>query len=45
LAAETAIGLDPLGSIDLVVRAIRAFERASDAGLLLDDRSPQTLVQ
>ena len=29
LAAETAIGIDPLGSVDLVLRAIEAFERAS----------------
>ena len=27
LAAETAIGVDPLGAVDLVMRAIEAFER------------------
>jgi len=27
LAAETAIGVDPVGSVDLVLRAIAAFER------------------
>lgn len=27
LAAETAIGVDPVGSVDLVLRAIEAFER------------------
>jgi sulfate adenylyltransferase len=40
LAAETAIGVDPLGSIDLVAKAIRAFEHASEAGLVLGDPAP-----
>ena len=39
LAAETAIGVDPLGSVDLVLRAIDAFERASQGDLLEEDRS------
>ncbi len=42
LAAETAIGVDPLGSFDLVLRAIEAFEQASEGQLLLEDRrSPE----
>jgi len=39
LAAETAIGIDPLGSLDLVLRAIDTFERASQGDLLEEDRS------
>ena len=39
LAAETAIGVDPLGSVDLVRRAIDAFERASEGALLEADRN------
>jgi pyruvate kinase len=44
LAAETAIGIDPLGSLDLVIRAIDAFERASQGDLLEEDRSYIGLV-
>lgn len=44
LAAETAIGVDPLGSVDLVLRAIGAFERASEGELLQEDRSQLGLV-
>jgi pyruvate kinase len=44
LAAETAIGIDPLGSVDLVLRAIDAFERASDGELLEEDRTRLGLV-
>jgi pyruvate kinase len=44
LAAETAIGLDPLGSVDLVRRAIDAFERASQGQLLEEDRPSLGLV-
>jgi pyruvate kinase len=44
LAAETAIGLDPLGSVDLVLRAIDAFERASQGDLLEEDRTQIGLV-
>ena len=38
LAAETAIGVDPLGSVDLVLRAIEAFERVSEGHILQEDR-------
>jgi pyruvate kinase len=38
LAAETAIGVDPLRSVDVVRRQIRAFQRASVATLLDEDR-------
>ncbi|MGZ5297331.1 MAG: pyruvate kinase [Actinomycetota bacterium] len=44
LAAETAIGVDPLGSVDLVLRAIDAFERASQGELLEEDRTYIGLV-
>jgi pyruvate kinase len=37
LAAETAIGVDPIASVDIVRRAVRAFERSSDRQLLDDD--------
>jgi pyruvate kinase len=40
LAAETAIGVDPLGAVDVVRRSIRAFERTSSAALLDEDRWP-----
>lgn len=39
LAAETAVGIDPVGSVDMVLRAIRAFERASDSQLMEEDRA------
>jgi pyruvate kinase len=45
LAAETAIGVDPLGSVDLVLRAIEAFERASEGALLEEDRSHLGLLR
>ena len=38
LAAETAVGVDPAGSVDIVLRAIRAFEQANEGHLLLEDR-------
>ena len=38
LAAETAIGLDPVGSVDIVLRVIKAFEETNDRLLLLEDR-------
>jgi pyruvate kinase len=44
LAAETAIGIDPLGSVDLVLQAIDAFERASQGDLLEEDRTHIGLV-
>lgn len=40
LAAETAIGVDPLRSVDVIRRAIRAFQRISIASLLDEDRAP-----
>ncbi len=40
LAAETAIGIDPLGAVDVVRRSIRAFEQTSSAALLDEDRWP-----
>jgi pyruvate kinase len=36
LAAETAIGVDPVGAVDMVLRAIRAFE-ATNVGVLLEE--------
>jgi pyruvate kinase len=33
LAAETAIGVDPVGSVDMVLRMIRAFDRIGLAAL------------
>jgi pyruvate kinase len=44
LAAETAIGMDPLGSVDLVLRVIDAFERAGEGALLQEDRTHPGLV-
>jgi pyruvate kinase len=38
LAAETAIGRDPVRAVEMVSRAIRAFERINDTQLL--DREP-----
>lgn len=38
LAAETAVGIDPVGSVDMILRAIRAFEQANDRQLLEEDR-------
>lgn len=39
LAAETAIGIDPIGSVDMVLRAIHAFEQANSGQLLEEDRA------
>jgi pyruvate kinase len=36
LAAETAIGVDPVGAVDMVRRAIRAFE-ATNVGVFLEE--------
>jgi len=44
LAAETAVGLNPLGSVDIVLRAIEAFERTNDGQLLAEDRAPLSLA-
>jgi pyruvate kinase len=38
LAAETAVGIDPVGSVDIVLRVIRAFEESNDRQLLSEDR-------
>jgi pyruvate kinase len=40
LAAETAIGRDPVGSVDMVLRSIQAFERSHLSALLDEDRAP-----
>jgi pyruvate kinase len=40
LAAETAIGRDPVGSVDMVLRSIKAFERSHLSALLEEDRAP-----
>lgn len=40
LAAETAVGIDPVGSVDIVLRIIRAFEESNDRQLLSEDRGP-----
>ncbi|MGN6799737.1 MAG: pyruvate kinase [Gaiellaceae bacterium] len=34
LAAETAIGIDPVGAVDMIQRCIRAFERSTDVRFL-----------
>jgi pyruvate kinase len=39
LAAETAIGRDPVGSVDMVLRSLRAFERSDLSALLDEDRA------
>jgi hypothetical protein len=38
LAAETAIGRDPVGIVNMVTRMVRAFERSNFAALLDRDR-------
>jgi pyruvate kinase len=38
LAAETAVGIDPVGSVDMVQRGIKAFERST--GMLLAENEP-----
>jgi pyruvate kinase len=42
LAEETAIGIDPLRSVDVIRRAIKAFQRSSLADLLDEDRTPRS---
>ncbi|MBI3649229.1 MAG: hypothetical protein HY240_10850 [Actinobacteria bacterium] len=44
LAAETAIGANPVGAVDMILKAIAAFDRASDSQLLEEDRAPLTLL-
>jgi pyruvate kinase len=39
LAAETAIGVDPLATVDVIKRSLKAFERSSFSPLLEEDRS------
>ncbi|GIU97213.1 MAG: hypothetical protein KatS3mg013_1016 [Actinomycetota bacterium] len=41
LAAETAVGVDPVGSVDMVLRAVLAFERTGEGQLLEEDRAPR----
>jgi pyruvate kinase len=40
LAAETAIGVDPVGSVRMVLRAVRAFERTTGSDLLEEEQNP-----
>ena len=42
LAAETAVGMNPIGSVDIVLRAIEAFEESGDRQLLTEDRDAPT---
>jgi pyruvate kinase len=43
LAAETAIGVDPVGAVDTVMRSIRAFEYSAVGSILEEDRGlPRT---
>ncbi|HJV05489.1 MAG TPA: pyruvate kinase [Actinomycetota bacterium] len=44
LAAETAIGRDPVGSVDMVLRSIKAFERSHLSALLEEDRAPAEVL-
>jgi pyruvate kinase len=38
LAAETAMGVDPVGTVDAVIRCIKSFEHTSMGSLLDEDR-------
>jgi pyruvate kinase len=38
LAAETAMGVDPVGAVDAVMRCIKSFEHTSMGSILEDDR-------
>jgi pyruvate kinase len=38
LAAETAVGVDPVGTVDMVLRVVATFERWSMSSLLDEDR-------
>jgi pyruvate kinase len=44
LAAETAIGVDPVGTVDMVLRVVAAFERWNVSSLLEEDRTPLASV-
>jgi pyruvate kinase len=39
LAAETAVGVDPVGAVDMIRRSIAAFERSAMSPLLGEDRA------
>lgn len=39
LAAETAVGIDPVGAVEMVLRAVRAFEGSTESHLLNEDRA------
>jgi pyruvate kinase len=43
LAAETAIGVDPVGTVDMILRVVAAFERWNLGPLLEEDRL-QTVI-
>ena len=44
LAAETAVGVDPVGAVDMVLRVVAAFERWSVASLLDHDSHPAASI-
>ena len=44
LAAETAVGVDPVGTVDMVRRMVAAFERWSMSPLLDEDRRAMAAV-
>jgi pyruvate kinase len=44
LAAETAVGVDPLGVVDTVARSIAAFDRSTLAALLEADQAPTLAI-
>jgi len=44
LAAETAIGVDPVGTVDMVLRMVAAFERWNVSSLLDEDRQAPARV-
>ena len=43
-SAETAIGVDPVGTVDMVLRVVAAFERWNVSSLLEEDRAPRSGV-
>ena len=44
LAAETSVGIDPVGSVDMILRSIRAFEQAQESNLLEEDRARSDVI-
>jgi pyruvate kinase len=44
LAAETAVGVDPLGVVDTVARSIAAFEHSTLAALIEADHAPPLAI-